>query len=137
MNVFIRSGKFLAKEIRGDISIMSAEVSGATSSASQQTIENEVNLPGDTTLQYCAKCALTEDKPVLFDYWSDSLNNSCCIGIREDKEKILVKGTDEYTSPIDRIFKVDDTYIIVTMNSIYVVSANVEVRAVEITDDDE
>ena len=116
---------------------MSAEVSGATSSASQQTIENEVNLPGDTTLQYCAKCALTEDKPVLFDYWSDSLNNSCCIGIREDKEKILVKGTDEYTSPIDRIFKVDDTYIIVTMNSIYVVSANVEVRAVEITDDDE
>ena len=115
---------------------MSSEVSASTEGSAQIVAENEINTPNDTTLQYCAKCAIQEDKPVLFDYWADSCEKKCCIGIREeDKEKILVKGSDEYTSPISRIFQVENNFIIVTCNSIYVVSSDIEIRAVEFPDE--
>ena len=43
-----------------------------------------------------------------------------------DDEKLLVKSEEEYTSPIGRIFGSGADYIIVTENSIYVVSSDIE-----------
>ncbi len=61
----------------------------------------------------------------MLDYWAGSLDKKVLIGVRENQEKLLVKSEDEYTSPISKIFKVDDSYIIMTENSIYLVSAEI------------
>ena len=58
------------------------------------------------------------------------VNNDVLIGIRENGEKLLVKSADEYTSPISKIYKVETEYIIITENSIYVVSADIETKRV-------
>ena len=82
-------------------------------------------LPGATTLSHAAKLSLMEDKPIMLDYWTGSLDKKVLIGVRENQEKLLVKSEDEYTSPISKIFKVDDSYIIMTENSIYLVSSDI------------
>jgi len=58
----------------------------------------------------------------MMDYWTASLDKSIIIGVRESGEKLLVKSEDEYTSPIANIYKVETEYIIVTENSIYLIS---------------
>ena len=53
------------------------------------------------------------------------------IGVRDDGgEKLLVKSEDEYTSPISKIYKVEEEFIIVTENSLYIVSANIETKRI-------
>ena len=79
-------------------------------------VENGENtsyrLPSDTTLQHAAKLAIVEDKPILLDYWSLSLDKKVLIGVRENSEKLLVKSEDEYTSPIAKFYKSNTEYII-------------------------
>ena len=82
-------------------------------------------LPSDVTLQHVCKLAIVEDRPIMMDYWTSSLDKTVIIGVRENNEKLLVKSADEYTSPIAKIFKVETEYIIVTENSIYIVSADI------------
>jgi len=57
-------------------------------------------LPNATTLTHAVKLAIVEDKPLLFDYWTSSLDKTALIGVKEDGEKLLVKSEDEYTSPV-------------------------------------
>jgi hypothetical protein len=52
------------------------------------------------------------------------------IGVKENKEKLLVKNEEEYTSPIVKIYKIETVYIICTENSIYLVSTNIETRRI-------
>jgi len=66
----------------------------------------------------------------MMDYWTDSLDKKVLIGVREEGEKLLVKSEDEYTSPIAKIYKVDTEYIIVTENSLYIVSANIDTKRI-------
>uniref|UniRef100_A0A6C0LZ40 Uncharacterized protein n=1 Tax=viral metagenome TaxID=1070528 RepID=A0A6C0LZ40_9ZZZZ len=87
-------------------------------------------LPQGVTLQHCAKLGIVEDKPIMFDYWTDSCDKEVLIGVRDNGEKLLVKSADEYTSPISKIYKVETEYIIITENSIYVVSAEIETKRV-------
>lgn len=61
----------------------------------------------------------------MFDYWTDSLDRKVLIGVRDNGEKLLVKSEDEYTSPIAKIWKVETEFIIMTENSLYVVSADI------------
>ena len=91
---------------------------------SEEASENSTNyrLPSGTTLQHCAKLGIVEDKPIMFDYWTASCDKEVLIGVREGGEKLLVKSEEEYTSPISKIYKVEGEYIIVTENSIYLVS---------------
>jgi hypothetical protein len=84
-------------------------------------------VPNKITLEHCAKIGIIEDKPIMFDYWTDSLDKSALIGIRtESGEKLLVKSEDEYTSPISKIYKVEGEFIIITENSIYVVDGDIK-----------
>jgi hypothetical protein len=66
----------------------------------------------------------------MMDYWADSQDNKVLIGVREDGEKLLVKSEDEYTSPISKIYKVEKEYIIVTENSLYLVSAEITTKRI-------
>ena len=82
--------------------------------------------PSHECLQHCVKLAIVEDRPIMLDYWTDSCDKNVIIGIRENGEKLLVKSEDEYTSPVKKIYKVETEYIIVTENSIYVVSSDID-----------
>lgn len=82
-------------------------------------------LPNNLTLQHCSKLSIVQDKPIMLDYWTDSLDSQVLIGVRENGEKLLVKNSEEYTSPISKIYKVEQEYIIMTENSIYVVSKDI------------
>jgi len=89
-------------------------------------------LPGVNTLQHAARLALKEDKPILLDYYMDTHLNKAFMGEdQETKEKMLVKGTDEFTSLIQKVYKVQEDYIVMTENSIYVVSGKVQKRGIK------
>ena len=103
------------------------------STESAQVTETEstnYKLPTGTTLQHCAKLSIVEDKPIMFDYWTPSCDKEVLIGVRDNEEKLLVKSEEEYTSPIAKIYKVESEYIIITENSIYVVSADIPTKRV-------
>jgi len=78
-----------------------------------------------------AKIAIEQDRPIYLDYFSDSLAKSCCIGVRGD-EKCLVKSDTEYTSPIASIMRLKEekVFLILTENSLYVVSADIPVKRI-------
>ena len=86
--------------------------------------------PSNQCLQHCAKLAVVEDRPMMLDYWAASQDKTVIIGVKDDGEKLLVKSEDEYTSPIQKIFKADKEYIIVTENSIYIVSADISTKRI-------
>ena len=92
--------------------------------------ESSYRTPSPVTLQHVMKLAVVNDKPIMMDYWTESLDNNVIIGVKEDDEKLLVKSENEYTSPIANIFKVDGDYIIVTENSIYLVSADISTKRI-------
>ena len=83
---------------------------------------NQYPLPHDKTWKHASKLAIVEDKSIMYDYWVASLEKKALIGVRDNDEKLLVKSEEEYTSPIAKIYKVETEYIIVTENSIYLVS---------------
>jgi len=87
-------------------------------------------LPEYVTLQNAIKWAIIEDKPIMMDYWADSLEKNVLIGVKENQEKLLVKSVDEYTSPIVKIFKHNTDFIIMTENSIYLVDSSVDVKRI-------
>lgn len=94
----------------------------SSSSSGGKAGESAYRLPSNVCLQHSCKLAIVQDKPVMMDYWTASLDKSIIIGVRESGEKLLVKSEDEYTSPIANIYKVETEYIIVTENSIYLIS---------------
>ena len=87
-------------------------------------------LPDNATLQHAAKLAIVEDKPILFDYWTNSLDKKVLIGVKDNKEKLLVKSEEEYTSPVAKIFKTGQEYIIMTENSIYIVDVGIPTKRI-------
>lgn len=88
-----------------------------------------VPLPPAGVLLRCAQIAMDEDRPIQLDYWNASHSKLCCIGVKEGV-KYLVKSDNEYTSTIEDIKKVDGCYLIMTENSLYVVSQNIPVRKI-------
>ena len=87
-------------------------------------------LPSDATLKHAAKLAIVEDKPILLDYWAASLDKKALVGAKESGEKLLVKSEEEYTSGISKFYKSGEEYIIITENSIYIVSNDIPTRKI-------
>jgi|TARA_B100000674_G_C37393956_1_gene713172 hypothetical protein len=100
------------------------------SSTSDNDVASQYRLPSNNTLQHAAKIAVVDDKPIMFDYWTDSLDKKALIGVRENQEKLLVKSEEEYTSPVSKIYKIEEEYIIVTENSIYLVSSSIPTKKI-------
>ena len=91
--------------------------------------EASYKLPPSNLWEHLSKLAIVEDKPIMLDYWTDSLEKQVLIGVKKETgEKLLVKNAEEYTSPIAKIYKVSDCYIICTENSVYLVSANIPTK---------
>ena len=91
---------------------------------------DQIQIPPSSIWSHIAKLSITEDKPIMLDYWVDSLSKNVLIGVKDNDEKLLVKNSEEYTSPIIKIFKLDNVYIICTENSIYITSSEIDKRRI-------
>ena len=87
--------------------------------------------PSATVMAQAAKLAIEHDKPIYLDYYNDSIEKKCCIGV-QDTTKFLVKSDTEYTSAIESILRIKDegVFIVMTENSLYVVSATIPVKKI-------
>lgn len=92
-------------------------------------------VPSATVMAQAAKIAIEQDRPIYLDYYNDSVEKKCCIGI-QDTTKFLVKSQTEYTSPIESISRIkeENVYIVMTENSLYVVSAAIPVKKITSSD---
>ena len=89
------------------------------------------DLPCDKVLIHAARIAMEQDKPILLDYYKETRVGTAFLGEDGDtKEKILVKSAEEYTSPIQKMFKAGDDCIIVTENSVYIVSGAIKKKKI-------
>ena len=90
------------------------------------------HLPPASLWESIAKLSIVEDKPIMLDYWTDSLEKKVVIGVKENSdERLLVKNSEEYTSPIVKLLKSDNVLIICTENSIYLVSADIKKKYIK------
>ena len=96
----------------------------------QSGLSSNYRLPSEPTLKHASKLAVVEDKPIMLDYWTSSLDKKALIGVRESGEKLLVKSEDEYTSPVAKFYKSGQEYIVITENSIYIVSSEIPTRKI-------
>lgn len=94
-------------------------------------IASEIKLPSENTLKHAARIAIEQDKPIMLDYFCDTLEGKAFLG--EDattKEKMLVRSEEEYTSVIQKIFKVTDDFIVITENSIYIIAGSIKKKTI-------
>jgi hypothetical protein len=88
--------------------------------------------PSAQILLQAAKLAIQQDRPIQLDYYVDTFNNKAFMGEDQDtKEKMLVKSNDEFTSLIQKVYKVAEDYIVMTENSIYIVSGKIQKRRIQ------
>ena len=83
-------------------------------------------MPAAATLQHAARLAIQNDKPIQLDYYVETHMGKAFLGEDVDtKERVLVKSKDEFTSTIQKTFKVGDDFLIMTENTIYIVSGKI------------
>jgi len=103
----------------------------APSSALAQQAQ-QGSLPSPATLVHAAKLAMAQDNPIRLDYYAESCNGKAFMGVDgETKEKMLVKSSEEFTSMIQKTYKVADDYIVLTENSIYIVNGKIPARRIQ------
>ena len=90
---------------------------------------NEVNiiLPSEKTLSGAFRLSIVHGKPVCSYFYLDSLKGKVCIN-KDGNDKIIYKNEEEFTSPLEHLFKSNDEYICITNNTIYIISSKTEVR---------
>ena len=89
-------------------------------------------VPSAQVLVHAAKLAVENDKPIQLDYYKDTATQKAFLGEDQDtKEKMLIKSNDEFTSLVQKVYKVQDDFIITTENSIYIVSGKIQKRRIQ------
>jgi hypothetical protein len=105
----------------------------ATPATATATPAAQDPVPNATCLVQAAKFAIQHDKPIQLDYFVATHSGSAFLG--EDaktKERVLVKSKEEFTSLIQKLYKVESDYIIITENSIYILSGKLQKRKVDL-----
>lgn len=89
-------------------------------------------LPSVQLLVQAAKLGIQQDRPIQLDYYVDTATGKAFMGEdQETKEKMLVKSNEEFTSLIQKVYKVGEEYIVITENSIYLVSGKIQKRRIQ------
>ena len=86
-----------------------------------------VGLPSDKTLQQAVKLSIKTSKPICFYFYVESLKQKISI-CSDGEDKIIFKNQEEHTSPILNTYKCGDEFLVVTENTIYVISASTKVN---------
>lgn len=105
-------------------------------SLSQTTENNSITVPHHNTLQHASMVSIKDDKPIMLDYYVGSKHNNVRLVKTQDKDTILFKTNDEYTSPLKKLFKIDQSkrneqgrdccdMIAISENSIYIIHSNI------------
>ncbi len=99
--------------------------------AQPQTTE-QVTLPNPQALLQASKIAIEQDRPILLDYYVETVQGRAFIGEDETThEKMLVKSSNEYTSLVQKMYKVGNDILVLTENSIYIVSGALKKRKIQ------
>lgn len=112
------------------LTLQNQQTGGRTSSSAAAAGQPQIRLPENKTMEHASKLSIVEDKPIMMDYWTNSIEKTALIGVKQDNEKLLVKSAEEYTSPIAKIYKVGKEYIVVTENSIYIVDGEIPTKKI-------
>jgi hypothetical protein len=92
-------------------------------------------IPSSTVMLQAAKLAIDQDRAIMLDYYVQTVNGTAFLGEdSENKEqRILVKSKEEFTSLIKKVYKVgEDDLIVLTENSLYIVSNKIQKRKVNL-----
>jgi len=96
-------------------------------STTESSAKPKLSIPTSETLQQACKLSIKLQKAIDFYFYVDSLKGSICIASNED-DKIIYKNNEEHTSPIQNTYKVNAEYLVVTENTIYVISAKTKIK---------
>jgi hypothetical protein len=112
--------------------VSNASAASAAAPAANVTTATEL-LPGAATLLQAAKLSIEQDRAIMLDYFRQTANGTAFLGEDPDtKERVLVKSKEEFTSLIKKLYKVGDDFIILTENSLYIVSGKIQKRRVNL-----
>lgn len=103
------------------------------SSTASATSASASLAPTSATLIQAAKLAMEQDRAIMLDYYVDTAQGKAFLG--EDgatKERVLVKSKEEFTSLIKKLYKVGEDFIVLTENSLYIVSGKIQKRTVNL-----
>jgi len=90
-------------------------------------------VPTATALVQAARLGIQQDKPIQLDYYVDSAQGKAFLGEdAETKERVLIKSKEEFTSLVQKIYKVDEDILILTENSIYLVNGKIQKRKINL-----
>jgi len=87
---------------------------------------SNIVLPDDTTLQNCIKLSLKLHKPIDTYFYRDSLTNNVKF-LTTEGESYIYKNEEEHTTPISNTYTSGNCYIVVTDNTIHLVSKQIQV----------
>lgn len=89
-----------------------------------------MSVPTAGVLLRASQVAIDQDKPIYLDYFRESVDKKCCIGVQPDNTKFLVKSDSEYTSTIQNVYKCETCYIVMTENSLYIVDGGIPIKKI-------
>lgn len=110
-----------------------ASSTASATSASATPAASASLAPTPQTLIQAAKLAMEQDRAIMLDYYVDTAQGKAFLG--EDgatKERVLVKSKEEFTSLIKKLYKVGEDFIVLTENSLYIVSGKIQKRTVNL-----
>jgi hypothetical protein len=91
------------------------------------------HLPSPKTMLQASKIAIEQDRAIMLDYFRQTHNGTAFLGEDpETKERVLVKSKEEFTSLIKKLYKSEEDFIILTENSLYIVSGKIQKRKVNL-----
>ena len=94
--------------------------------------QQQQQMPHPATMAHAATIAIQQDRPIMLDYYHSSCTAGAKLVKTQDKDTILYKNNEEYTSPLKRVFQIDASQtdsgkdiICLSENSIYIVHSNI------------
>lgn len=109
---------------------VSAQGTGGVAAQSIMVGNISYRFPLDKTMRSAVKLSIQNDKPIMMDYWTDSLDKKISIGLNANKERYLIKSMDEYTSMINKLYNMEPDIICETFNSIYIISSGIGTKKI-------
>jgi hypothetical protein len=94
--------------------------------------QHDAIAPHTATMAHAAKIGIQQDRPIMLDYYYPSIRRECSLVKTQDKDTILYKNGEEYTSPLKQVFQIDASLtehgkdiICLSENSLYIVHSNI------------
>ena len=108
------------------------QATATATAATANSVKADI-VPTATALIQAARLGIQQDKPIQLDYYVDSAQSKAFLGEdAETKERVLIKSKEEFTSLVQKIYKVDEDILILTENSIYLVNGKIQKRKINL-----